>query len=459
MIDFRIQNHLYPVTLLRLRRFFERSQWFSLAQLVRYQDRRLAQIVGHAYRNVPYYRSLFERLGLTPADIRTVADLQQLPILTKETLRTEFDRLQAVNKARYLPEVTATSGTSGDPLTILLDKPARMLEFAYYWRHWSWAGYRLGMPFIQLTSQMFLNKPALAGRAYFAEPITRRLMLNTLWLGPERVPVFLEAIRRYRPRFVKGVASTLYYFAHFFRQAGVDDVRFQGAFSTGEVLLPPQRAVIEEVFRCKVYDSYGHTERTVAISECLAGGRHINPEYGIFEVVDAVSELSRHSGNGGSGKLVSGRVVGTGLHNFSMPLLRYEVGDLVDIDDPTPSCPCGRAMPLVRRISGRQADVIVTPAGHVSTTLFVVFEEVPGLLQGQVIQEAIDHLCVRVVASPAYTPTSEAKLVHAIRRFVGEEMRIELEYLTPEAMRAGTDGKLRAVISKIDRPPAALPRS
>ena len=97
---------------------------------------------------------------------------------------------------------------------------------------------------------------------------------------------YAALLRRYRPRFLKGIASALYFFAVFFKQQGIADVTVRGIFSTGEMLLPAQRRLIEEVFGGKVHDSYGHMERTVAIRSAPRGGLHINPEYGILELVD-----------------------------------------------------------------------------------------------------------------------------------------------------------------------------
>jgi phenylacetate-CoA ligase len=133
-----------------------------------------------------------------------------------------------------------------------------------------------------------------------------------------------------------------------------------------------------------------------------------------------------------------------------MPLLRYEVGDLVEVREVEEDCPCGRAMPRVRRILGRQEDVIVRPDGKIVTGLFLVWDQVPGIAQGQMIQEAIDRLRVRVARAPDYSPRSEHDLLRLLRRFVGPAMRIELESVAPQALRPA-GGKFRTVISPVAR--------
>ena len=452
-IKFKIRDFCYPIALIRLRRLFERSQWFSPEELVRYQEQRLRQIISQAYHRVPYYQDLFRSLKLRPEDIRTPADLRKLPTLSKATLRKEFLRLQATNRWRYHPRLAQTSGSSGEPLRFLIDKPANVLEFVYYWRHWSWAGYRLGSRFAELSSHYFMGKESPAGQICHYQPSPGRLLLNSLSIGPDSVLDYAQALRRYRPMFLKGIASALYYFAFFFQEAGIRDVWLRGVFSTGEMLLSHQRRMIEEVFHCRVLDSYGHMERTVAISECPEGGLHINPEYGVLEML----ERPRARTPNGEGQASTADVVGTSLHNFSMPLLRYEVGDLVEVDENPHVCACGRAMPRVRRINGRQEDTIIAPDGRVITTLFIVFDKVPGIAHWQVIQNELDQLRVLLVRTPAYTVQSEEALLHFIRRFVGPDMKLRLEYLSREALHRDLTGKFRTILSRIQQPsrPAA----
>src|SRR4051794_25649109 len=284
-IAFKLRDFCHPRDLIRLRRLFERSQWFTPEEQLRYQEQRLRQVVNQAYHRVPYYQDLFRSLNLRPEDIRTPADLKKLPTLSKATLRKEFPRLQAKDSRRYRPRVAQTSGSSGEPLRFLLDKPANVLEFVYYWRHWSWAGYRLGSRFAELSSHYFMGEESRAGQVCHYQPLTGRLLLNSLSIGPDTVSAYAKALREQRPMFLKGIASALYYFAYFLQEAGIRDIRLRGVFSTGEMLLPYQRRVIEGVFHCRALDSYGHMERTVAISECPRGGLHVNPEYGVLEML------------------------------------------------------------------------------------------------------------------------------------------------------------------------------
>ena len=447
-VEFRIRDFCYPWSLLRLRAQFERSQWWSEQELVRYQEERLRRVVAHAYEHIPFYRDLFQHHGLKPADIQTLADLPRIPILSKNTLRREFQRLQAPGS---IGREVRTSGTNGAPVRVLMDKSANVLEFVYYWRAWSWAGYRLGDRFAELTSHFFLKSKSRADELIHRQRLTGRLLLNSLGLGRENVRLFAGAMRKYRPRFLKGLASALYYFALFLRELRVDDLALRAVFSTGEILTKHQRATIEGTFHCKVHDLYGHMERTVAVSECPKGSLHIHPEYGILELANKVPV---GPGSPAGERIYQARVVGTSLHNYSMPLLRYDAGDVVELVDPQLICPCGRRMPRVHRILGRQEDVVIRPDGQVVTALFIVFEHVPEVAQGQIVQTDSDRLCIRVVRNPQYTLESEANLLSCLRRFVGPEMAIEFKYLPPGAFHeeAGA-GKFRMIVSRLGQPP------
>jgi phenylacetate-CoA ligase len=272
--------------------------------------------------------------------------------------------------------------------------------------------------------------------------------------SPDGISDCIKAVRRHRPLFLKGLASALSVFALFVKQTGIVDLTFQGIFSTGEVLLRPQRTLIEQVFQSKVYDSYGHMERTVAVSECGDGGLHVNPEYGVLELVD--KKLMQPITQPRDARVFSAAVVGTSLHNRSMPLLRYEVGDLIEFEEPAPPCPCGRAMPRVRCIEGRREDIITRPDGHVVTTLFLVFNQVTGVALGQAVQDTPERLAVRIVRAPEYTAQSEADLLSLLRRFVGKSMRIDLEYVPAAVLYAGATGKFRAVRSLVPTPFGAI---
>jgi len=481
-IEFRLREFFAPVTIWRLRRTFERTQWMPPDERRAYQDRLLRATVCHAYERVPYYRDQFDRVHLKPDDIRTAADLSKVPILDRAAVRAAGGRLVA--RGARPRSTTTTSGTTGEPVTVHFDYRANALEFVYYWRWWSWAGYRLGERFAQVVIEPFLRRPAGDERPVIWQPLCRRLMINAVALAPARAGVIAEALRRYRPRFLKGTFVGLYALARLLAGAGVEIDPMRAAFSTAGHLPPAWRGLIERTFGCQVLDGYGHMERCVAISQCPAGGYHVCDDYGLLELLRPARVMSlppswgkvRMGGNppppplpspvkgegtaetpasladdrsgappGSSGR----RAIGTSLHNRAMPLIRYETGDLVEPAAPDAVCPCGRTLPLVTAIVGRCEDIVITPSGRVVSGLFIVHHHVPGVEFVQFIQAEPDRLIVRICRGADYNATSERALRVLLERLVGQTMRIYLEHVAFEDLERTAAGKVPEVISRL----------
>ncbi|HXK59364.1 MAG TPA: hypothetical protein PLP42_05655 [Acidobacteriota bacterium] len=436
-IDFRIRDFLYPRAIWSLHRTFERNQWVCTDLLQEYQFRRLKLILNRAWQKIPYYRSQFKALGLHPNDIKSLADFACLPKLSKQALRENRDALLAEDAAEHGPIPCATSGSTGEPLRFYLDRHAQVLEFVYYWRYWSWAGYGLGASFAELGSHHFIVRKALCDRATHVQPHLRRLLLNSNLICDAGCREMAETLRRSRPRFLKGVGSALYFLALKFKQLGITDVKFDAVFSTGDLVTEMCRNTIEAVFSCRLLDSYGHMERTVAVSQCQQGSYHIHSDYGLLEVEETEDRGNRSR---------LGRVLGTSLHNLAMPLIRYEVGDTVELFDEPRSCGCGRSFPLIKAIHGRLEDVVVTPDGRIITALFIVPKFVCGVRCVQFIQAAPDRLEILVVPNTEWNPTTAELLKEYVRRTVGETMKTAVHAVKTEDLCRDPSGKLRAII-------------
>ncbi|MDD5596030.1 MAG: hypothetical protein PHY94_07315 [Candidatus Omnitrophica bacterium] len=443
-IDFKINDFCYPVSILKTRNFLEKSQWFSPQQLEAYQLGKLRALVTHAYEEVPYYKDLFQRHGLRPENINTLEDLKKLPLLTKDILSACFSQLSARNLRKYKPVLYRTSGISGEPAKFYLDKSLRVFEFNYYWRHWSWAGYKLGDSFAEIRPHYFFERKELSNRFSLYQRLMKRLLLNGLLFSPDTIGIFIQEIKKHRPFFLRGSASSLYVLALFLLNKPNHGISFRGVFSTGEMLLDYQRKTIEKVFQCKVLDSYGNMEGTVKISQCLEGGLHINSEYGILELEEK-PELNSCL----SGKNAVAKAIGTSLHNFAMPFLRYSIGDFIEVESENRICKCGRGLPLIKAIHGRCEDAVITPDNMYLTSLFTVFNLVEGIVIGQIIQEQINTLLIKINKSSEYDLRSEEKLISLLRACVGKEMKINIEYLPLEKIRDDPDRKFKFVISTL----------
>jgi phenylacetate-CoA ligase len=446
-IDFRVHDFAYPVGILRFRRFLEKSQWFSLDKLRAYQEERLRATVEQAYNHVPYYRRLFDERRLKPRDIRKIEDLRKLPVLTRENVRQNFRELRADNANRFLPSVEKTTGTTGTPLRFLIDKPSRTLEFVYYWRYWSWAGYRLGDSFADVRWDFFSRKGEVTDKAWHFQPHLRRLLLNGIRISRERIAEYAKALRKYRPRFIRGRPTSLYCVALLLRENGFDDISFEAAFAGGEVVMPEMRETIEKTFGCKVLDSYGHMEKCMAVSQCLEGNYHINLEYGIIELADPKQ---------GEDGCATGRVVCTSLHKMAMPFLRYAIEDVLEVYPDEKRCPCGRSLPLVKAIHGRIRPIFLAPDGRPIATVAGPFLSVKGVRLFQFVYEEPGLMVVRIVKGNGYTLGTEQVLKLWLSRLIGDGVRVELQYVSENDLERDSWGNIQMVISRVETRPEEL---
>jgi phenylacetate-CoA ligase len=444
-IKFRIKDFAYPFSILKLKREFERNQWLSEETLCQYQSARLRQIVTHAYNNVPYYRKLFKENDILPGDIQSVKDLRIIPFLTKDSLRLNFDSLVARSAKKYKPKLLSTSGTTGGKVNFYVDKPSNVLEFVYYWRSWNWAGYKLGDIFAELEAESFLFLKKRKSALYYFNHLTRRLALNSVLISPKYLDKFIGVFEEFKPLFLKGLSVNLYTLALIFRKRKNHGISFKAIFSLGSNLLRYQRAIVEEVFSSKVFDSYGHMERTAAISQCPSGSYHIHSDYGIAELEEPRITLE----NANDKETCVREIIGTSLHNFSMPLIRYRTGDFVEVKRCPQKCACKRGFPTIVSVIGRETDVIITPDRRAVTGSSLIFNHTPGIVMGQIIQEDISQLLVKIVPAREDAGLTDKILVDNIRYFVGDDMNIKIEHTTIEGIRKDNLGKFKAIISNI----------
>ncbi len=175
-------------------------------------------------------------------------------------------------------------------------------------------------------------------------------------------------------------------------------------------------------------DTYGLAELVVGAAECESGTLHLWPEVGEVECLD-------------------GDLVATGLLNRAMPLVRYRVGDRVAGPVHWEACSCGRGLPTLPQVEGRDDDVVVTPDGRRIGRLDPVFKADLPLVEAQIVQEAPDRLRLRVVPARPLTDTDRQVLVRRVRDHVGE-----MDVVVDELDRIERDaaGKFRAVVSEVD---------
>ncbi len=433
----------------RYMREFERNQYLHPDDLRKLQMRRLRQQLIDAYRYVPFYRHRMTEAGLTPLDIHTHEDLRLLPVLTKRDLQDHQDLLVSSNVPPSKRQQNQTGGSTGSPLQFFVDIERFDSRMASTARHNSWAGLRIGDWYAHPWGSRFdLGDHPDPNPAWRQKFLYRNLSLHTAAVSEEAMMQYVGVLRKYRPRFMVAYAQSAVLFAEFCSANKIHDITFESMIVSAEMLLPGKRQILEETFRGKVFDRYGCREVSVIASECeYHSGLHVNADALIVEV-DPAPNLPAGMG----------RVLVTDLLNRSMPLIRYEIGDLASLDSEM-RCPCGRSLPLIGNIQGRTSDFLRLPSGRMiaGPSLALLAADMRDVRQVQFIQPDPAHVTLKVVAGNGYSQRTEEELRRRMQPYLENESSLTI--VTADSIPSEPSGKYRFVkTSETTETPVAVSR-
>jgi len=405
------------------------------------RDRQLAAVrtmVRHAWDTVPFYRDRWAAAGLHPDAVRTLDDLIQFPVLTKADIRAHADRLRSNACSGPVTKKT-TSGSTGVPLTIVVDDEAMAWKRAFTVRSDQWSGWRLGQRVARLWGHGAAERGNWKARLR-RHVVDRESFLNTLGIDRAGLKAFADHLRCKPPGLLFGHAHSLYLLAAFVRGYCPGAIRPNGIVSAAMALHAWQRCVIEEAFGRPVTDRYGCEETSLIACECEQHrGLHLNAD-GVYCEVIPDDRL-----NAGPG---AGRLLLTDLTNRAMPLVRYQVGDVVVPTDRR--CACGRGLPLIDRVVGREADYVLTPGGMLISGISLTDHfatEIRGAAQVQIVQEKLTFLRLRMVAGAGFGPDSHRQIEALVRNTFGPQMGYEVELV--DAIPQEASGKYRFCVSPV----------
>jgi phenylacetate-CoA ligase len=419
--------------ILKTLKFLEDSQWWTPDEIRAFQESRLRELIRHSYRNVPYYRSTFDRLGLKPEDINSVEDLQKLPVLTKDIIRREFpDNITSQDTPRKRLTLCHSGGSTGEPLPYYQDRQALSWRFACLFRFWRWAGYQFGKRWVRLDL-IAHDTPAQK----MMDALGRCKFFCLSRMNQETLRVTVEKIRKYKPQLIRGYASQVFLLAKYLKDNNISDIKPVSIITTGDMLFPHYRKLIEEQFGCKVYDTYGGNS-IVMSGQCDHGSCHIAAENTVLEFVKDDRVVR-------PGQL--GAVLVTDLSNYGMPFIRFKIGDLASPCQEV--CKCGRGLPIMSPVIGRDTDIVVTPDGNYLVAYFFgrIFESMMSVNKFQVVQQVKEEIEVRIVKNDTFSDQDAEHIRAAIREGAGEKLKIRLNFVGD--VPAPSSGKIRLVISEI----------
>ncbi len=426
---------------LKYLREYERTQFDSPDRLHALQWSRLRALLHHAYKHSPFYGERFRQAGLHPADLRCPEDLRLLPPLEKAELQRHREELVATNQDRGRLVLNHTGGSTGTPVSFYLTQDRLQSRAAATLRHNRWAGWEVGDKVAVLWGAP-RDRPPRSWLTWLRELLLdRQLFLDTGHLTEERLREFHRRLLGFRPGVMLAYARSAVLLARFLQAHDLPPVRPRALVTSAEVLTAAERALLEQVFGCPVFNRYGSREFSVIASECPAHeGLHVMAEGLYLEIVNGDRPAQ-------PGEL--GAVLVTDLLNYAMPLLRYRIGDVASW---LPGrCPCGRGLPRLGEVAGRVTDFLVGADGRAVSGAFLtigVVAQRTSLGQVQIVQERAGAVTYRIKPGPGFSLESDLHyLEDATRKYLGEGTRVEWELV--DEIPAQSSGKYQFSSSRV----------
>jgi len=415
----------------------EQAERWSREELQAYQQRQLKATLRHAARFCPFYRRRFAETGFDPDSVRSAEDLQACPKLDKKDLMDHRDELSSTTVSRAERLYVTTGGSTGVPVGFYLQKGvSRPKEQAFLETMWSRAGYFEGARIAVIRGQVVSSKAE--GRIARYDATRDWLILSSYHLTEERLPEYLTALEKFNPDLLHAYPSAALQLAEYLERSGrVWRLPLRALLCGSERLTLTQKRLLQEVFRCRVYRWYGHSERVV-----LAGEGEISelfyfcPVYGFVEFGPSDHEGLRE-------------VIGTSFDNMAMPLIRYRTGDYVRLAKPGTNGNMEFSWPAALEIAGREQEFLVSGTGRrISLTAFNMHDEIfDDLYAVQFYQEQPGAVEFRFVAGDRFHRSRLAVIEARIRRKLGDDFEIVLREVreTEKTER----GKHRWLVSRL----------
>ncbi len=416
----------------------EKSQWWSPKELEADQLQRLNSFLSQARDHVPYYKKVIDASGITPGKVSQLSDLRRLPLLTKQLIRENIEDLKADNAGRL--QRYNTGGSSGEPLVFYMGMDRVSHDVAAKWRATRWWDVDIGDREIVIWGSPVELGAQDRVRA-LRDSVLRSRLVPAFEMSMENVDRFIAQISAFRPKMLFGYPSSLSLIAERAEKLGVkmDRLGIAVAFVTSERLYDHQKLTIERVFGCRVANGYGGRDAGFIAHQCQSGGMHISAEDIIVEILDETGEpVSRGT---------SGEIVVTHLATGSFPFIRYRTGDIAAVSNEP--CACGRGLPLLSSLEGRNTDFVIATDGTImhGLALIYILRDIPEVKEFKIVQEDIHHTRILLVPSDNYTDAHNDVIRQGFQKRLGKAVDISIEPV--QNIPREKSGKFRYVVSHV----------
>lgn len=399
-----------------------KEQWLPPETLERIQEKRLQEMVAHAYKTTRFYKTLFNRCSVTPEDIKTKEDLKKLEPTKKTDLQEKFTDMVATGYSEENCRVLYTAGSTAVPAKILHDPYATDYFVAASMVEFLDTGYR---PWEKIC---YTKRTTWRSHLLQKIGLLRAYHINSTLPEEEQADI----LRKVNPSLIASYPTLFYSIAKMVAAQGYI-LRPKAVIIGGEMLAPYVRSFIEEVFNTQIFETYATIEFSTVARECSHGNWHINSTQSVVE-------------------FDKGKILVTGLINKAVPLIRYEIGDVGHPKEGV--CPCGRGHPMMEILEGRSGDIFILPDGREVPPIRVwgvrlLLDTTLAAKRYQIIQEDYKTFILRIVPTEQFTREVEQKAKEELVKNLGYPVTVEVERV--DEIPLIDDRKLRVNISRVNR--------
>jgi phenylacetate-CoA ligase len=418
----------------------ERSQWLAPEELRDLQFRQLDVLLRHAYRTAPYYHERWMG-AYDPAVPLTAEAFSGLPLLTRPDLQAHFETLCSREPLPTHGESrqARTSGSSGMPARVLKNGLTELMWQVFLLREHLWHGRDLNGKLVTIRQGVSLAEGDGWGPA--TDAIVAAGRAATMPVGTD-VSEQLEWLVRQQPDYLLSHPTNLSDLARLSIKRGMPLPSLRQVRTRGEMLSQETRDLCREAWNVPVVDAYSANEVGYIALQCPEHEHyHVQAEGVLVEVLDDEGAPCQPGG--------IGRIVITMLHNFAMPLVRYEIGDYAEVG---PSCSCGRGLPVLSRIMGRVRNVLILANGERFWPSFATHDvhQIAPVRQYQFVQKEYDRVEARLVTDgPLPGPQEEELRRHFLSRLPAG---FRLNFVYYDEIPRGAGGKFEYFISEVAAP-------
>jgi len=416
-------------------REFDARERYDAKEWQAWQRSRLAVLLPAAAARVRYYRETWTQEERAAA---LAGRLDGLPLLEKEPVRADPEEFVREDVLVWPRVVFPTSGSTGTPVaSILTPQEVRRALALRESRSARWAGVSFALPRATFSGRLVEPDPDSKGPFYRFNAVERQVYLSPYHLRAETAAAYVDALTRHRVQWLTGYAFSYYLLATFIRDQRLAAPPVKAVITTSEKVSPQMRVVMETAYGCRVYEEYSTVESAVFASECAHGRLHTSPDAAVVEILKPDGSACE------PGEV--GEVVATPLLREYQPLIRYRLGDLATWAPA--ACPCGRAMPVLNEVVGRVEDVVVGPDGRQMVRFHGIFVNQPHVREGQVIQETLHRIRVRVTATDGFGSRDVQDIIRRVQQRLGPSVEVIVECV--DHIPRTASGKFQAVRSYI----------